>query len=685
MRWQHLALEESEPPPGLPAPLFAQGAVVRRFDTPHFRGITFYEVRARSIINKVPEASRVPFRWTINPYRGCSHSCSYCLSGDTQILLADGRSKRLADVRVGDSIVGTVRQGQYRRYVATEVNAHWQTVKEAYRVRLADGTELIASGDHRFLTERGWKHVTGAMSGAAQRPYLTTNNSLLGIGDYGPSPAESEDYRSGYIVGMLRRDAEIGSYSYPLGNRVANVHRFRLALCDYEALSRSKRYLAEVGVGTDEFAFSEATTTRKALQAIRTSKKSAVDRVRELLAWPDDPSLEWERGFLAGIFDAEGSYSRGVLRISNTDPTIIVWTMNALLTFSIPFAIDIPKDAFKAMQVRITGGMQAHMRFFQLVDPAISRRRSILGQAVKSKAQLNVVAIEPLGFEMPMYDITTGTGDFIANGVISHNCFARNTHTYLDFDAGRDFDTNIVVKVNAEELLRKELARPRWAGEHIAMGTNVDCYQRAEGRYGLMRGILSALCDASNPFSILTKGALILRDLDLLQAASERTDVSTNVSVGFLERDMWRSVEAGTPSPQRRLEVCHELNAGGIPCGVLMAPILPYLTDSPAQLEAAVKAIADSGATHVSPIVLHLRTGAREWFFEWLAANHPTLVPRYEELYRKGAYAPKAYQARITEQVREYSRKYRVGATTPRRARRVQPTPPPIDKQLSLL
>src|SRR4051812_44417093 len=106
MRWQHLALDESGPPPGLPAPLFTQGAVVRRFDTPHFRGITFFEVRARSIINKVPEASRVPFRWTINPYRGCSHACSYCLSGDTHVLMADGRSKPISEIRVGDTIVG---------------------------------------------------------------------------------------------------------------------------------------------------------------------------------------------------------------------------------------------------------------------------------------------------------------------------------------------------------------------------------------------------------------------------------------------------------------------------------------------------------------------------------------------------------------------------------------------------
>jgi DNA repair photolyase len=265
-------------------------------------------------------------------------------------------------------------------------------------------------------------------------------------------------------------------------------------------------------------------------------------------------------------------------------------------------------------------------------------------------------------------------------------CFARKTHEYLDLDSGHDFDASIVVKVNSVELLRKELAAKKWQGEHIAMGTNVDCYQRAEGRYELMRGILAALRDAANPFSILTKGSLILRDLDLLQEAAEVTDVSTNFSVGNLDRDLWHSVESGTPSPQRRLEVVHALNDGGIPCGVLMAPILPFLSDSPAQLEATVKAIAQARATHLSPIVLHLRPGAREWYYAWLNRQHPSLVQRYRELYGRGSYAPRTYTEQVYAQVRELSHKHRVGASSPRRARRLAPEKPPVvPEQLSLL
>ena len=240
-------------------------------------------------------------------------------------------------------------------------------------------------------------------------------------------------------------------------------------------------------------------------------------------------------------------------------------------------------------------------------------------------------------------------------------CFARSTHSYLDLDTGRDFDSQIVVKVNAVELLRRELSAPRWQGEHIAMGTNVDCYQRAEGRYRLMPGILTALRDRANPFSILTKGSLVLRDLPILEQAARVTDVSTAVSVGFTDQDLWRGVEPGTPSPGKRLEVCRTLTDHGIPCNVLMAPVLPYLSDSPEQLRAAVRAIAASGATSVTPLVLHLRPGARQWFLQWLAQQHPDLVRRYEALYRDGAYAPTWYQRRITRQVHELAAQHGMG------------------------
>ncbi|MEU6880565.1 Rv2578c family radical SAM protein [Streptomyces sp. NPDC046712] len=253
-------------------------------------------------------------------------------------------------------------------------------------------------------------------------------------------------------------------------------------------------------------------------------------------------------------------------------------------------------------------------------------------------------------------------------------CFARKTHSYLDLDTGLGFDSQIVVKINAPELLRRQLASRRWQGAHIAMGTNVDCYQRAEGRYRLMPGIIEALRDHANPFSILTKGTLILRDLDLLVQAAEVTEVGISVSVGFTDQELWRTVEPGTPSPQRRLDVVRILGEHGIGCGVLMAPVIPFLGDRPEQLRDTVRAIAEAGATSVTPLVLHLRPGAREWFFTWLRQHHPQLVGRYERMYADGAYAPTWYQRRITRQVHELAAEFGIGPSR-RGAPRRTPVP----------
>jgi DNA repair photolyase len=221
-------------------------------------------------------------------------------------------------------------------------------------------------------------------------------------------------------------------------------------------------------------------------------------------------------------------------------------------------------------------------------------------------------------------------------------CFARPTHTYLDMNAGSDFERRIVVKVNAPEMLDRELAARRWKGDHIAMGTNTDPYQRLEGRYRLMRGIVAALRDHRNPFSILTKGTLILRDIDLLVEASKVAPVSAAFSIGTLDEQAWKRTEPGTPHPKARMDAVRALNDAGIPTGVLVAPILPGITDGPRQVRRVVEAAIEARATHVSPVLLHLRPGVREEFMPWLQAEHPDLVSRYEEMYRRPYGSPAA-------------------------------------------
>jgi DNA repair photolyase len=222
-------------------------------------------------------------------------------------------------------------------------------------------------------------------------------------------------------------------------------------------------------------------------------------------------------------------------------------------------------------------------------------------------------------------------------------CFARNTHTYLDLDAGADFDREIVVKINLAEVLRRELARPRWTRERVAMGTNTDPYQRAEGRYRLMPPVITALAGSGTPFSILTKGTLLSRDLPLLSEAATQVNVSVSISLALLDEELHDTLEPGTPTPRARLDLIRRIRAAGLSCGVLVAPILPYLTDSDAQLRALVRQLTAAGATSISGIALYLRPGTREWFFAWLRRTHPELVDRYAELYGRGAYVPKAY------------------------------------------
>jgi hypothetical protein len=367
------------------------GSLVRSVRTPEFDGMVFHEVMARSVRNRVPGGSTMPFSWTVNPYRGCSPGCVYCLAGETPVLMADGRTKPIADLAIGDRIYGTRLFGRYRRYVPTEVLAQWSTEKRAYRVTLADGTALVTSADHRFLTERGWKHVTGTTTGALRRPHLTSGNKLMGTGAFSAPPERDADYRRGYLSGLLRGGAGEGYRD--------RVSRFRLASAPGEVSRRTVGYLADFGI--------EATRASEA---------------PELLGWPAAPNDSWYKGFLAGVFDARGGRSSRVLRIRNADPDVVRAVLAGFERFRFAYTVEESASGTGPQVVRLNGGLGEHLRFFHTVDPADSGKRSIDGLAIKSGAALDVVAVQPLDTTLPMFDITTGTGDFIANGVVSHNC-----------------------------------------------------------------------------------------------------------------------------------------------------------------------------------------------------------------------------------------------------------------------
>jgi DNA repair photolyase len=253
-------------------------------------------------------------------------------------------------------------------------------------------------------------------------------------------------------------------------------------------------------------------------------------------------------------------------------------------------------------------------------------------------------------------------------------CFARDTHRFLGFDAGRDFEREIVVKVNVPEVLRAELARPSWKREHVALGTNTDPYQWVEGRYKLMPGIWEAFRDYANPCSVLTKSPLLLRDLPLLKEVAARAPVSASFSVPTLDEKAWRQTEPHTPNPRARLEAVAELNRAGIPCGILIAPLMPGINDAPEQVERILELAAEAGAVSVGGITLHLRGEVRDVFFDWLRSQRPDLVPRYEALYARGAYAPGAQRRSHDALIRGNVRRR---ALPERPAWRPAPEPPP--------
>lgn len=231
-------------------------------------------------------------------------------------------------------------------------------------------------------------------------------------------------------------------------------------------------------------------------------------------------------------------------------------------------------------------------------------------------------------------------------------CFARPSHQYLELDAGRDFDSQLIVKVNIVEALRKDLQRRSWKREHVALGTNTDPYQRAEGRYRLMPGIIDALAESGTPFSILTKGSLLRRDLPRLAAARDSVAVDLALSVAVLDDDLQQTIEPGTPTAQARLATVTAAAEAGFDVAVFMMPVLPFLTDSEDQLDSALARIKAAGATSVPYTALHLRPGVKEWYARWLNTHRPDLTPRYRELYGDGSYAPQEYRRELAARIK---------------------------------
>jgi len=258
-------------------------------------------------------------------------------------------------------------------------------------------------------------------------------------------------------------------------------------------------------------------------------------------------------------------------------------------------------------------------------------------------------------------------------------CYVRHFEQRADRPSDDRYGTSIRVKINVAEVLRREVSRPSWKREQVAIGAATDPYQPAEGRYRLTRACLHELAAASTPIRIITRGPMIVRDLDVLQEASRRADVAVTFSIPTLDEEVWRRTEPSTAHPRQRLRALKTLVDGGVRATVGMAPILPGISDRPEQLAEVVRAAREAGACGVWANVLFLRAGTREHFLESLARDWPEELERYEKLYRKRAYLSAADTKPIRAEVGELARENGI-----RDRRAVKLAPPPEPEQLSL-
>jgi len=567
------------------------------------RAVKLNVIQPRSVLNRSGMGG-----FTLNPYVGCVVGCAYCLEGDTLITMAGGTTRPIQDVAIGESILGVRRAdhdgGWSHRYTQAIILNKVETLKPAFEIVLENNTRVICSGDHRWLTDRGWKYTTGAMQGPERRPYLTVNNFIQGIGQAHKTPPETTAYRRGYLAGMIRGDGLLARYNYSgkytRQNRkhaqITDVqHQFRLALSDFEALNRAKAYLSEFGVQTTECEFRND-SGNKPMRAIRNHSRTAFDAITALIA--DETSAEWLRGWLAGIFDAEGSFSR-VVRVSNTDEQILKITYAAFASLGLS---TVREDrAGTASVMRLRGGLGEVAKFFQLAAPAISRKCDLSETTLRHSTR--IVEIRPLGKVLPMFDITTSTENFIANGLVSHNCYVPHMkHKQLE---ERKWGTYVDVKEGVPELLDKQLGRLRQP-TRVFMSTATDPYQPVEERYQITRRILEVFeRHPQHSLFILTKQTLVERDADLI-ARLPRAAVGMSISV--IDDRLSDIIEPWAAPTSRRLATIRRLSERGIPTYLLWAPAFVPVPMSREFVRDAMTKIAESRTQALSLDSLNYRS-----------------------------------------------------------------------------
>lgn len=485
-----------------------------------------------------------------NPYHGCGHKCTYCLSPDTLIHMADGTTRYLSEIQTGDEVVGILKRQEVRRawnwtFTPSRVTNKVWTHKPAFRIRLSNGMSAICSEDHRWLTERGWKFTRR----------LTLNNKVRVFAAPILTPKISDLYCRGYLAGIIRGDGSLHRYDYSDKYQ----HQFRLAMNDTEAIDRAMTFLGRFDVKVTRFDFQNG--SGGTMPAIRANSRFAFTTIVGLMVRVDDD--EWMRGWLAGIFDAEGGTTKA-LRIHNTHYEILEQVESAMKRFDFKTIRDKEHEN-GCVSIRLLGGLPEITRFFSFTSPAIRRKFPIDGAALRGSSQ--IIEINPLGRIMDMVDITTSTQNFIANGMISHNCYVPAVLRI----SRAEFDAGAIPRKNFLESLQKDARKYQAMGikDQIMLSFTTDPYH--PGDTLLTRQVIELLRNHRMSFCTLTKGgSRALRDLDLFRPNLD----AFATTLTSLDDSFSRKWEPDAALPADRIETLKRFHAAGIFTWVSLEPTL---------------------------------------------------------------------------------------------------------------
>jgi DNA repair photolyase len=561
---------------------------------------------SRSILAR-NESPDVGFEFSINPYRGCEHGCVYCLGADTPILHADMTWRPIGQARVGDELVGFDEFPQpggarkLRRAVIRVVR-----YSRAPTIRLVTlRSEVYTTANHGWLQDGKFRWSCA---------HQLTRGRRLRYATVTTTPLFDDDYRLGYIAGVALGD---GTFRDGAGWRSDKLGSYwRIAMADAEPLLRLVEYLRCFGVDVPIRPFHGGPWCRKPMQEVETRALGKLAILLELLRAERD-SASYRRGFLAGFFDAEG-HSGDALRISQLDHAPLSRCIR--YASALGFRLELAPRPGVASSLRLMASLMERIRFFSTCRPAIARKTEAVFDREMNLAPESIEAVEP-GPVRDVVDITTSTGTFLAAGLATHNCFARPTHETLGFSSGLDFETKILVKENAPELLRAELCHPKWKPQAIAVSGVTDAYQPIERKLRITRRCIEVLAEFRNPTMIVTKNQLVVRDADLLAALASDRAAAVFVSVTSLDAGLQQKMEPRASPPQRRLDAIRALSQAGVPVGVLVAPVVLGLTDH--EMPAILAAAAEAGAQSAGYVPLRLPYAVKEIFDRWLDDHFP--------------------------------------------------------------